>query len=122
MGRRLEQTGDSYNVLSTVVNSWTAENGSQSLPVASSARPFSYIDSRYVQNASYLKLKNLTVGYKIKSNKDKYFVESIRLYASASNLLTLTSYKGYDPEVSSGTDNGAYPSSRTFTFGLQVAL
>ena len=122
LGRRLEQTGDSYNVLSTVVNSWTAENGSQSLPVASSARPFSYIDSRYVQNASYLKLKNLTVGYKIKSNKDKYFVESIRLYASASNLLTLTSYKGYDPEVSSGTDNGAYPSSRTFTFGLQVAL
>ncbi|MBR0077459.1 MAG: hypothetical protein IJP72_03565 [Bacteroidales bacterium] len=40
----------------------------------------------------------------------------------ASNLLTITPYKGYDPEVSSGTDSGAYPASRTFTFGVNVTL
>ena len=42
--------------------------------------------------------------------------------ATASNLFTITPYNGYDPEVSSGTDSGAYPASRTFTFGVNVTL
>jgi len=120
--RRLELTGDSYNVLTTVKDSWTPTNASNTLPLATNARPFSYIDSRYVQNASYLKLRNLTIGYKFKVEGLKSVVESIRLYATASNLLTITPYKGYDPEVSSGTDSGVYPSSRTFTFGVNVTL
>lgn len=120
--RRLEETGDSYNVLTTILDSWTPYNGSQTLPLASKARPFSYIDSRYVQNASYLKLRNLTVGYNIKIDSRKYILERIRLYATASNLFTITPYKGYDPEVSGGTDNGVYPSSRTFTFGINLTL
>lgn len=120
LGRRLEQTGDSYNVLSTALNSWTPENGSQSLPLASNPRPFSYIDSRYVQNASYLKLRNLTIGYRI--SLPKTFPVGVRIYATATNLFTITPYKGYDPEVASGTDNGAYPSSRTFTFGINLTL
>ena len=120
--RRLEQTGDSYNVLTTVLDSWTPANGSQTLPLAANARPFSYIDSRYVQNASYLKLRNLTIGYKFKVAGLQSVVESIRLYATASNLFTITPYKGYDPEVSSGTDSGVYPASRTFTFGVNISL
>lgn len=120
--RRLELTGDSYNVLTTVKDSWTPTNASNTLPLATNARPFSYIDSRYVQNASYLKLRNLTIGYKFKVDGLKSVVESIRLYATASNLLTITPYKGYDPEVSSGTDSGVYPSSRTFTFGVNISL
>ena len=120
--RRLEQTGDSYNVLTTVLDSWTPANGSQTLPLATNARPFSYIDSRYVQNASYLKLRNLTIGYKFKVASLQSVVESIRLYATASNLFTITPYKGYDPEVSSGTDSGVYPASRTFTFGVNISL
>lgn len=120
--RRLELTGDSYNVLSTVKDSWTPTNASYTLPLATNARPFSYIDSRYVQSASYLKLRNLTIGYKFKVDGLKSVVESIRLYATASNLLTITPYKGYDPEVSSGTDSGVYPSSRTFTFGVNITL
>ncbi|MBR5749839.1 MAG: TonB-dependent receptor [Prevotella sp.] len=119
--RRLELTGDSYNVLNTVKNSWTPQNASNTLPLASNARPFSYIDSRYVQNASYLKLRNLTIGYNFKF-KQFARIERIRLYATASNLFTITPYKGYDPEVSSGTDSGAYPASRTFTFGVNVTL
>jgi len=121
--RRLEQTGDSYNVLTTVLDSWTPANGSQTLPLATNARPFSYIDSRYVQNASYLKLRNLTVGYHLKIKELKNLkIEGIRLYATASNLFTITPYKGYDPEVSSGTDSGVYPASRTFTFGVNISL
>ena len=121
--RRLELTGDSYNVLTTVKDSWTPSNASHTLPLASNARPFGYIDSRYVQGASYLKLRNLTIGYNLRIEKLKDFrIEGIRLYATASNLFTITPYKGYDPEVSSGTDSGAYPSSRTFTFGVNVTL
>ena len=120
--RRLEETGDSYNVLTTVHDSWTPANGSQSLPLASKARPFSYIDSRYVQSASYLKLRNLTLGYTLKVESLKLIVQSLRIYATASNLFTVTPYKGYDPEVSSGTDSGVYPSSRTFTFGISLTL
>ena len=121
--RRLELTGDSYNVLTTVKDSWTPTNASHTLPLASNARSFGYIDSRYVQGASYLKLRNLTIGYNLRIEKLKDFrIEGIRLYATASNLFTITPYKGYDPEVSSGTDSGAYPSSRTFTFGVNVTL
>ena len=118
--RRLEETGDSYNVLTTIHDSWTPSNGSQSLPLISKARPFSYIDSRYVQNASYLKLRNLTIGYTFR--KLPLSITSIRLYATASNVFTITPYKGYDPEVSSGTDSGVYPSARTFTFGINLTI
>ena len=120
--RRLELTGDSYNVLTTVKDAWTPTNASNTLPLASNARPFSYIDSRYVQSASYLKLRNLTIGYTLKVESLKWKVESVRLFATASNLFTITPYKGYDPEVSSGTDSGAYPASRTFTFGVNITL
>ena len=119
--RRLELTGDSYNVLTTVKDSWTPKNPSNTLPLASNARPFGYIDSRYVQSASYLKLRNLTFGYNFKL-KQLARIERIRLYATATNLFTITPYKGYDPEVSSGTDSGAYPASRSFTFGVNVML
>ena len=121
--RCLEQTTDSYNVLATVKDSWTPQNGSNVLPLANTVRPFDYIDSRYVQNASYLKLRNLTLGYNLKIKELKNVrIEGIRFYATATNLFTITPYKGYDPEVSSGTDTGAYPASRTFTFGVSVTL
>lgn len=117
LGRRLEQTGDSYNVLTTVLDSWTPRNPTNRLALASKSRPFSYIDSRYVQDASYLKLKNLTIGYQF-----ALAAAEIRIYATASNLLTITPYKGYDPEVSGGTDSGAYPASRTVSFGINITL
>ena len=120
LGRRLEQTGDSYNVLATVRDAWTAENGGNTLALASTSRPFSYIDSRYVQSASYLKLKNLTIGYRLPLSKS--FPLGVRIHATASNLFAITPYKGYDPEVSSGTDNGVYPSSRSFIFGVNITL
>ena len=120
LGRRLELTNDSYNVLSTVKDSWTPERGGNTLPLASNARPFGYIDSRYVQGASYLKLRNLTIGYRLPQIKS--VPVGIRVYATAANLFTITPYKGYDPEVASGTDAGAYPSSRSFVFGINITL
>ena len=119
LGRRLELTGDSYNVLTTVHDSWTPENGGNTLPLASNPRPFSYIDDRYVQDASYLKLRNVTVSYRLPLDKD---FPTVHIYVTGLNLLTLTRYKGYDPEVSSGTDSGAYPSARTILFGTNISF
>ena len=120
LGRRLELTNDSYNVLSTVRDSWTPTRGGNTLPWAANARPLGYIDSRYVQSASYLKLRNLTIGYRLPRLHN--VPVKIRVYATASNLFTITPYKGYDPEVASGTDSGAYPSSRSFVFGVNLTL
>ena len=122
LGRRLELTNDSYNVLATVKDSWTPQNGGNTLPLASNARPIGYIDSRYVQSASYLKLRNLTIGYRFKFQDPSFKIQSVRIYATASNLFTISPYKGYDPEVASGTDSGAYPSSRSFVFGVNISL
>ena len=120
LGRRLEQTGDSYNLLRTVLNSWTETNPSNRYPLASKERTISYIDSRCVEDASYLKLRNLTIGYTLpmpKSVKAK-----VRIFATGSNLFTITPYSGYDPEVASGTDSGAYPAARTVVFGAEISL
>jgi hypothetical protein len=79
-----------------------------------------------VENASFFRIQNVTAGYTLpKSGK----FSSIRIYAEAQNLWVLTSYKGFDPEVSSnggladrtaGVDYGAYPSARTILIGLSL--
>jgi TonB-linked SusC/RagA family outer membrane protein len=117
--RTLEQPNDSYNVLTSVLDSWTESNPSNYLPRITGTRPFAYIDSRYVENASYLKMKNLTLGYNIKLKGGQL---KMRVFASANNLLRITSYKGYDPEVSSGLDIGSYPSARTFLAGVAISF
>lgn len=118
LGRRLEQTSDSYNLLRTVLDSWTPDNPSQRYPYGGNERPTSYVDSRYVEGASFLKLRNLTVGYTLPVRGGL----NARIYATGSNLLTFTSYSGYDPEVASGSDYGAYPSARSFVFGVELTF
>lgn len=110
---------DSYNTLATIKDSWTTANASNTLPIASYTRAFSYIDSRYVQSASYLKLRNVTVGYRL--SLPKSVPVGIRLYATASNLLTVTPYKGYDPGEQRYRQR-SLPSARTFTVGVNVSL
>ena len=117
--RTLEHPTDCYNVSSDILSSWTTENPSNTLPKVSDVRPYSYIDSRYVEDADYLKLRTLSIGYHFHLVCIK---TDIHVTATASNLFTLTGYKGYDPEVQGGVDLGQYPSARTFTFGVEIAL
>ena len=117
--RTLEHPTDCYNVSSVILDSWTVANPSNALPRISDVRPYSYIDSRYVEKSDYLKLRTLSVGYHFKVQPIQ---ADIRLSATASNLLALTGYKGYDPEVQGGVDLGQYPSARTFTFGLELVF
>ena len=85
----------------------------------------------YVEDASYLRIKNLSVGYTFPASLTRHFlVESLRVYCNIQNLYTFTKYKGYDPEIGAynqqvllrGVDYARYPSQRMFTFGLNLTL
>lgn len=77
--------------------------------------------SRFVEDGSYFRLKNVQIGYTLpKKVTEKFRCSRLRFYVTASNLFTATKYSGYDPEVGGAIDYGNYPQSRTFTFGLNA--
>ncbi|MBP5266373.1 MAG: hypothetical protein J6Z06_06095, partial [Lachnospiraceae bacterium] len=98
---------------------WENRNGSIPNPAGASANMAD--NSRFLEDGSYLRLKNLTIGYTLpKKVTEKFFCKRLRFYMTASNLFTITKYSGYDPEVGGGVDYGNYPQSRTFIFGLNA--
>ena len=79
--------------------------------------------SRFIESGSYLRLKNIQLGYTFpKTLISRIGLTKLRLYASMSNVFTITPYSGYDPEVGSGVDYGNYPQSRTFLMGVNLAF
>lgn len=119
-----------------VLNAWSTKNTDTNIPRAVSGDPNnnSRTSDRFVEDGSYLRLKVLSVGYivapKSLSGFAKGTFNSVRVYVSAQNLLTITKYTGYDPEVgsrfngalSAGIDYGQFPQPRSFLFGLQVGF
>ena len=105
-GKTIAYFADNLDATNALVHSWAVEDG------------------------SYLKLSNITLGYTFPSRMlAKIGLSKLRLYATGSNLWTWTKYTGYDPEVSTmsssltpGVDFGAYPRSRSFVFGINVAF
>lgn len=79
---------------------------------------FQYFSNYYIENASFLKMDNITLGY----NLDNVGIEKlkIRLSATVQNAFVITNYRGIDPEHSNGIDNNMYPRPRTFIFGLSI--
>lgn len=91
------------------------------------------ISSRYVEDGSYLRIKNITLGYTFpKKWMDKARIENLRIYCNIQNLYTFTRYCGYDPEIGAstqdatgltyGVDNGRYPSPTTYSIGLNITF
>ena len=91
------------------------------------------LSTRYIEDGSYLRIKNITLGYTFpKSLLEKAKIENIRLYMNIQNLYTFTKYKGFDPEVGAstqdssgltfGVDNGRYPSPMTCSFGVNITF
>lgn len=91
------------------------------------------ISDRYVEDGSYIRLKNISLGYTMPERViNKLRLSNFRVYANIQNLYTLTKYKGYDPEIGASTtdangyvfglDNGRYPSPTTFSFGVNIAF
>ena len=74
----------------------------------------------WLHNGNYLKLKNLTIGYTFPSKwMEKLFVQNLRIYATGENLLTITKFKGLDPEMAAG--NGYFP-IRQYAFGINITF
>jgi len=115
------------------LNSWTPENTETNVPQARflSANGNQH-SSRYISDASYMRLKNVTLGYEVpRSYLNNTGLTKVRLYATGVNLLTWTNYEGWDPEmntdflagnISLGTDFYTAPQARTITFGVDIGF
>lgn len=126
-----DRTGQA-NSYATVLDGWTPDN--QNTMIAqnrpSSAYYRSTIDSRMVEDASFIRGRNLILGYNFSQDiLDKFKLKRLRLYASVQNFFLATDYTGYDPEVSTYGDAFAqgitffdYPKPRTFTLGLNLTF
>lgn len=111
------------NQTKKVLNRWTGEGTSNSMPRAIYSDPNknTRTSTRFIEDGSYLRLKNLTLGYTLpESLIKKASINSLRFYMSAQNLLTLTKYSGFDPEIQGGVDNSNYPLTRTISFGVDL--
>jgi hypothetical protein len=118
--RHLERSSDAHNMSAALLDSWTSGNPSNTMPHVKSTK-ITQADSRYIEDASFLKLRNITLGYTLPF-KAKSLGFSVRLFVSARNVYTWTPYRGYDPEVAGGIDLGTYPSARSFLLGASIAI
>jgi len=116
----LEAMSGAANSWASTLNRWTSTNHSTTMPRAIYGDPaaFNRISNRYVENASYLRLKNLQLGYRLPATLlDKTKVaRNLRIYVSAVNLFTVTRYKGLDPE------NDLIPITRQFLVGVTAGF
>lgn len=110
-------------LLGQAVNWMEIENRDGTIPNPCGSPMNTANSSRFVEDGSYFRLKNVQIGYTFpKKWMDKLHCQRLRLYVTATNLFTITKYSGYDPEVGTGVDYGNYPQSRTFTFGLNATF
>ena len=126
----------SGNYPTWVLQRWTGEGTSNTVPTIGDSKNWVCSDM-YVRDASYLRLKNISLGYTLPQRLTrKVRVERLRFYVRAENLFTWTKYWGFDPEIGAGFDNntqkhntqntgvdyGIYPQARTFALGFNISL
>lgn len=117
------------NLPSWMLGRWTGEGTSNRIPRFVRGDNVNWQSSDlYVYDGSYLRLKNIQLGYTLPQHlTKKVFISSLRLYIAAENLFTFTKYHGFDPEISSGgtslgIDYGVYPQARTWTIGANLSF
>lgn len=127
-----------FNVTERYFNEhWTGEGTSNTQPRASWGAKSNNVraSSRFLEDGSYLRMKNVQIGYTIpKTTTQRLKIETVRVYVGATNLLTFTSYSGIDPEmtvstnsasegdIANGIDWGTYPIAKNITFGLNITF
>ena len=125
-----------FNASTRVLNAWTPTNTNTDVPRAISSDPNQNArpSTRFLEDGSYLRLKNIMLGYTIADKSlqslTKGVVKSFRIYVSAQNILTFTNYTGYDPEVgnrapgssslTNGIDYAVYPQPKAYQVGIQA--
>src|SRR5882762_3689970 len=138
---QMEDLRSSNNYLTTTLGHWTGEGTSTTMPrltVNDDNNNNRYSD-RWIESASFMRIRNLQIGYNIPSEKlkdlTKGAISRFRIYVAAQNLMTFTKYSGYDPEVtrgfsfqkgetplSNGQDSGSSPQPRILQFGWSVTF
>jgi TonB-linked SusC/RagA family outer membrane protein len=128
----LSFTGQNNVLAEGGLNRWTPDNPGNKYPRANAAtRDVGVFSSAIVEDASYIRLKNVTLSYRFPTQLlSKVKMKSLRLFVGATNFWTLTNYSGYDPEANTygqsttliGIDAGGYPQSKTFTIGLNAGF
>src|SRR5690554_1070264 len=104
-------------------NSWTPENTNAKYPIISRNTTANFSD-RFVEDGSYFRIKNIQLAYTFPSEfQNLNLFRNLQIYVSGQNLLTLTKYSGWDPEINSsgiGIDNKTYPMTKSFTLGVRA--
>ena len=108
---------------------WHGEGTSNKMPrfAWTTANDNTKVSDLYIKNGSYVRLKNIQLGVTLpKEWTQAAFISNLRLYLAAENLITITGYKGMEPEIyygtQSGIDRGFYPQNRTITIGANVTF
>lgn len=126
--RNFERQQPYANQLDYVVNRWTGPGSTNEHPrVTTGATRNNVFSSYFVEDGSFARLRNVQLGYSFSPNLlTKIKVQSLRIYVAGNNLITLTEYQGYDPDVgsagvlSAGVDYGIYPQARTVMGGVNL--
>ncbi|SFU60564.1 TonB-linked outer membrane protein, SusC/RagA family [Pustulibacterium marinum] len=121
--------GQYTNHHTDIMNYWTPDNTNTNIPapVIGDPNANSRDSDRFVEDASYIRLQNIQLGYTIPM-KETAALSNARVYVSGQNVVTLSGYKGYDPDFkgagifSKGYDLGSFPNPRTFYLGVEVAF
>lgn len=120
-----------FNSGTEVLNRWTGAGTSNSIPRALGATQNVSASDRFIEDGSYTRLKNLSVGYTFDKEAFNNIFSKLRVYLSGQNLVTITDYSGLDPEIGNpmngnnfevGIDRGNYPQPKSLLVGLQVAF
>lgn len=111
-----------FPVSTDLFNAWTPDNRNTNIPaLAASNLDSQDISDRFLRDASYLRLRNLTVGYDVPGRfLDRTFLKAVKFRVSAENYLTFSKWKGFDPESYVTGQTGYYPTPKIITFGVDV--
>jgi TonB-linked SusC/RagA family outer membrane protein len=104
------------------LNAWSTTNTNSNYPSLNATNTsYDSMSDRFLKDASYLRMKNLIVGYDVpKKYLDKTFLSNVKVYTQFENFLTWTDWRGFDPESLNSSNQGGYPSPKTVSFGLDV--
>lgn len=119
--------GQYQNASVDMNNYWTPDNTNTNIPrpIIGDPNGNARNSSRFVEKADYIRLQNINLGYTLPLGENKY-VQRARIYVSGQNMLTISNYKGYDPDfvndglLTRGEDLGSFPNPRTFAMGVEI--
>ena len=132
--QELDRLGGNANATIEALRRWTPTNTNTDVPKATVGRSYTP-STRFLYDGSYIRLKNLSLGYNLPASLiSRIGIRSLLVYVSGQNILTITDYPGFDPEVnyqSTGTtdsnrnlsvDYGSYPNAKTYTMGFKIGF